>query len=183
MLNNNLFKEINEYLNNNFDGEDFNSELEKERKINNLPLFSFLGRSNSNPVCHQSNNIQLIEVNLDNENISCKEKTWSERVLDYMIEKDLNSPDVYKKVYISKQTFSKVISLKDYHPGKETAIQVCFGLKLNLDESLELLESAGYTLSKSIISDLIIRYYLDNKIYDIEKVNDTLYEYNLKLLY
>lgn len=100
-----------------------------------------------------------------------------------MIEKDLNSPDVYKKVYISKQTFSKAISLKDYHPGKETAIQVCFGLKLNLNESLELLESAGYTLSKSIISDLIIRYYLDNKIYDIEKVNDTLYEYNLKLLY
>lgn len=57
MLNNNLFKEINEYLKNNFDGEDFNSELEKERKINNFPLLLFLGRSNSNPVCHQSNSI------------------------------------------------------------------------------------------------------------------------------
>ena len=59
---------------------------------------------------------------------------------------------------------------------------MCFGLKLSLGESQDLLSKAGYTLSKSITRDLVFMYFIEKKIFNINKVNDALYDFKLKLL-
>ncbi|CCY07574.1 macro domain protein [Coprobacillus sp. CAG:698] len=58
---------------------------------------------------------------------------------------------------------------------------MCFGLKLNLEESLDLLDRAGYTLSSTSKRDLIIMSFIMNEKYDISELNDVLYSINLKL--
>jgi hypothetical protein len=57
-----------------------------------------------------------------------------------------------------------------------------FGLQLGLNDAEELLHKAGYSISDSILSDVIIKYFIENKKYDIFEVNNTLYFYDQKLL-
>ena len=49
-----------------------------------------------------------------------------------------------------------------------------------LCSSKYLLKKAGYTPSSASTYSLIIRYCIENKIYDLNKVNDYLEEYGFK---
>ena len=118
-------------------------------------------------------NIERINTFLD--------ETWQETVLRLIDEKELKDSFVYKKASISKQTFSKIRSNVNYQPNKDTAIQICFGLELNLDNSIDLLSKAGYTLSKSIKRDVVIKYFLENEIYNIDVINAYFLEMGYKL--
>lgn len=107
--------------------------------------------------------------------------TWQENVFYLIDKKNYSDPEVYKRASISKQTFSKIRYDVFYKPNKDTAIQICIGLKLNLEETLDLMDKAGYTLSKSIKRDLVVRCFIEEKIYKINDINAVLDEMNLKL--
>ena len=107
--------------------------------------------------------------------------TWSSEVFWIIDENGYKDSDVYKRAGISKLTFSKLRQNIDYAPKRDTAIQMCFGLKLNLDQSLDLLKRAGYTLSFSSKRDLVVRYFLEHQIYNMDELNDVLYEMKLEL--
>jgi len=49
---------------------------------------------------------------------------------------------------------------------------------LNLDETKDLLRSAGYALSRSSKFDIIVVYFLENRNYNMFDINEALYEYN-----
>ena len=107
--------------------------------------------------------------------------TWQESVFNLIDKKEYSDPEVYKRASISKQTFSKIRCDVYYQPNKDTAIQMCIGLKLNLDETLDLMEKAGYTLSRSIKRDIVVKYFIKEKIYKMDELNIALYNMNLKL--
>ena len=86
---------------------------------------------------------------------------------------------IYHKACVSKQVFSKINSNSHYQPLKATAIAFCLALELDLEEAQELLARAGFTLSKSSLSDVIIMYCIENKIYNVMMVNEMLFEYDL----
>lgn len=112
-----------------------------------------------------------------------KEDNKFQKLLFKLIdERNLKDSDVYNKVNIDRRLFSKIRSDVDYHPTKETVIKL--GLSLELDESgmEELLSSASYALPKNNVFDLIIRFCLIEKIYDINKVNELLFDYECNLL-
>ncbi|SFO17449.1 hypothetical protein SAMN05216351_10437 [Pseudobutyrivibrio sp. JW11] len=88
----------------------------------------------------------------------------------------LSNQEFYKAAYIDRKLFSAIKNNKDYQPKKETAVACCFGLNLNISDAEKLLELAGYRLSLSISWDRIIYYCLKNCIYDIDVVNELLYE-------
>lgn len=115
-------------------------------------------------------------------NISLEIKsTWQEMVFNTIDKKEYKDPDVYKRANLSKQTFSKIRCDVNYQPNKDTAIQMCIGLKLSMDESLDLLAKAGYTLSNGIKRDLVVRYFIENQIYNVDEMNIVLDEFKLKL--
>ncbi|MGN1029850.1 MAG: hypothetical protein ACI4P7_07140 [Bacilli bacterium] len=97
-------------------------------------------------------------------------------------ERNLKDSDVYNKVNIDRRLFSKIRSDKNYHPSKETLILLGFSLELSELEIVELLDSASYSLPKNNYFDLIIRFCFINKIYNINNVNELLYDYDCKLL-
>ena len=109
--------------------------------------------------------------------------TFQEAVFYHIDTKGLDEVEVYTNAHLDRRLFSKLRSNKDFKPSKKTAISICLGLKLNLDETKDLLEKAGYTLSHSSIADLIIEYFIKNKEYDLNVINSILYEYHQELLY
>ena len=84
--------------------------------------------------------------------------------------------EVYNKANISRQTWSSIMSGK-VTPQLNNLIKIVFALELNNHECKYLLKKAGYTLSSSNNYYLIIRYCIENKIYDLSKLNDFLTEY------
>lgn len=87
-----------------------------------------------------------------------------------------NPADIYNKANISRQLWSSIISNKS-NPSLNVCLKIVFAMKLNNHECKYLLKKAGYTLASSNKYALIIRYAIENKIYDINEVNDLLEEY------
>jgi len=108
--------------------------------------------------------------------------TFSEHLLKLIDKKNLSDPDVYKKAGVDRKLFSKIRTDKFYTPSKRTAIALAIALKLNLDETNELLEKAGYVLSQSSKFDLIIEFFIINDKHDIFEINEALYYYKEPLL-
>lgn len=110
------------------------------------------------------------------------EPTFSEYLMHLLIEKDAKNSEVYKRAAVSKALFSKIISDKDYQPKKTTVIQLAIGLKLDLNQTQKLLDTAGYSLTRSSKADLVVKYYIEQKQYDIMLINEALFDCGLPLL-
>ena len=99
-----------------------------------------------------------------------------------ILSKQLDEVEVYKKADIDRKLFSKIRTQPDYHPNKNTLLKLCLAMNLNTDETENLLKSAGYSLSKSLRSDLILRYCFGHQIFDVITVNQILDHYGEKVI-
>ena len=100
----------------------------------------------------------------------------------YIDNKDLKDSDVYNKVNIDRRLFSKIRSDSNYHPSKETIILLAISLELNEDELIDLLNSASYSLPNNDVFNLIIKFCFKEGIYNLDTINEYLYQYNCKLI-
>ena len=89
--------------------------------------------------------------------------------------------DLYKKANISKEVWS-YIKLCQKKPSLKVCYKLVFALGVNNHECKYLLKKVGFTLASSSDFALVIRYCIENKIYDIQKVNDYLEERNLEII-
>lgn len=111
-----------------------------------------------------------------------EEDTFQTKLFQFIDEKCLKNSDVYNKVNIDRRLFSKIRSNKNYHPSKETVILLGFALELSEEEIEDFLQSASYSLPMNTTFDLIIRFCFKEKIYNVNRVNEFLYEHECKVL-
>jgi hypothetical protein len=105
--------------------------------------------------------------------------TFSQYLMYLIQDKKMENAEVYKRAIVDKKIFSKIKNNKDYHPQKLTALCLCVGAKLNLDESKDLLARAGYALSPCDKTDIIFSYFIENGIYDMIELDIQLEEHGL----
>ena len=109
-------------------------------------------------------------------------ETFSEMMTRLVEESGEKNSAIYNRARISHQFFYRIKRDREYQPSKDTAVVLALALKLDFDKAKDFLAAAGYTLSKSK-RDLIIRFFIENKIFDVDELNDYLHEYNQTLLH
>lgn len=92
--------------------------------------------------------------------------------------KGMSDVECYKKANVSKQTWHKIMNDKNYKPSKNTIIAFAISLQLTYEETQHLLATVGFTLSRCSKFDVIIEYFIIKGIYDIMKINNTLFSYD-----
>lgn len=98
----------------------------------------------------------------------------------YSFFKDLK--DLSLKTYILPNRLDEIINKLDY-PKKEEVILLALGLNLNFNDAMEFISYSGYRLYNHKKEDVIVKYFLENQIYDCMYLNQTLEYFNLKLLF
>lgn len=90
--------------------------------------------------------------------------------------------EIYTRANIDRRLFSKISSNENYQPSKQTALAFAIALKLSYDKTQKLLASAGFILSKLLVFDIIVSYFIEHRVYDVDLINQVLYEHNQALL-
>ena len=107
---------------------------------------------------------------------------FSEMLLRKIDEAGIKDSACYKRANVSKQLFSKIRSDPQYRPKKETVLAFALALNLDLDETNALLKTAGYSLTHSNKSDIIIEYFISQHIFNVFVINEALYTYDQPVL-
>ena len=153
-------------------------ELVKESSLSEEVLPEEFDVSTMHKTKIQKGMSSMISVNRNIDNLMDQlEETFSQRLLRMIDERGMTDAEAYTKAYVDRRHFSKIRKDINYVPNKKTVLAFTIALELSLDEAKDLLASAGFALSRSSKTDIIVAYFLQNKIYDMFEINDALDTY------
>ena len=114
--------------------------------------------------------------------VLAEKNSFSAALMEFIAAKGKNHVEVYKCANIDRKLFSKIRKCESYIPSKKTIIALALALELSLDETNDLLKHAGFVLSRSILFDVIIEYFISQGKYDIHEIDDVLFAYKQSTL-
>ena len=101
-----------------------------------------------------------------------------EPIMYYCREKSIDEAELYKQGNFNRSVLTDIRNMKHtkgYLPKKDILLRICLVLQLTHDETLEILNLAGYTLSEGYPPDMIISFSITQKYYDITNIDDAIF--------
>ena len=114
--------------------------------------------------------------------ISLPRESFHDMLFRRIREKGLTDAEVYKRANLDRKLFYKIRSNPSYHSRKNTVLALAAALEMNAAEASQFLEKAGYAFSSCSKGDLIVRYFLEREVFDLQVINRALYEFGQPLL-
>lgn len=96
--------------------------------------------------------------------------------------KGYSDVEVYKRANINRKLFSTIRCGDGYMPSKKTVLALAIALRLNIDETQDILACAGYALSHSVKFDVIVEFFIVHEMFDVFTINEMLFRYDQPLL-
>ncbi|MBR2281070.1 MAG: macro domain-containing protein [Spirochaetales bacterium] len=90
----------------------------------------------------------------------------------------LKQSDIYDQLEMSKTGFWKIIKGK-VNPNRLTVFALAIALRLDLEQTEDLLMKAGYAINRSSVQDMVLAGLITNGIYDRNIIDDLLYDLDL----
>lgn len=109
-------------------------------------------------------------------------ETFHEMLFRKIMESGKTDAEIYKRANIDRKFFSKIRNNPAYHPRKGTVLALAIALNLTMEDTVDLLAKAEYALSPGSKGDLIVKYFIEREIYDIQTINYALYEFGQPML-
>ncbi|MBO4360628.1 MAG: RNase III inhibitor, partial [Eubacteriaceae bacterium] len=107
---------------------------------------------------------------------------FSDTLLRLIDERGMSDSECYRRANLDRKLFSKIRSNPSYHPSKATAIALAFALELDMKDTESFLKKAGYALSDSYLSDVIVSYFIQRGDHDLFRLNEVLFLYDQPLI-
>ena len=111
-----------------------------------------------------------------------QDKSFIEMVDWWIDRKQLTMKEFYIRANLNRAMLSNLRCHPDQIPKKQNALACAIGLRLSLPETRDLLDRAGFSLSRHVKSDVIVEYFIEHSIYDIFLINEELFANDLTLL-
>ena len=111
-------------------------------------------------------------------NLKDEKNYFYDKIIYYCHQKNIDEVDLYKKANLTRSIFSKIRSINKttYTPSKATVLSICLALNLSLNETQEMLNIVGYSLSDKMVTDKIISWCIVHNEYNIDDINNFIYE-------
>lgn len=173
-----LYRDVKNYLADNgiFDsGEEENEFLENKRNANlyNDQCIEYLQPEILARVMSVDESFSFDDFKED--------ESFNECLRRLIAKQRLTETEVYKNSNLTKQAFNGIYN-EGKTPKKNNVLALCIGLKLNIDDAEDFIEKAGYAFTRGNKHDYIVRYFIENEIYDIHKINSLLIHEDLTYL-
>jgi|GEM_PF-2370204 len=89
---------------------------------------------------------------------------------------------LYRNANIEKFAFNRLKTNEDKTPDKEVVLALVIAMQMSVNEAETFVAESGYELSNSNKRDIIVRYFLEEQIYNIHTVNQVLFYFDEKQL-
>nr|MBQ4458636.1 macro domain-containing protein [Clostridia bacterium] len=110
--------------------------------------------------------------------MSDDKSTFAEMLNDYIEFLGEKPSTIYKRAWLPRRTFSRIIA-GNYTPRKDTAVALCLALRLNVEQTVDMLARNYMTFNPADDADRFILQCIENHIFDLEKINESLVKLGL----
>lgn len=111
-----------------------------------------------------------------NELNSNQKSTFSNTIIYYMKDKNIDDSELAKRTRLKPTAISKIISGKTKTPDPRNVMAICIALELSLSESIDLFMKlpTKYNIMNDTLQNRAYRYIIENQYFDLDECNKIL---------